>query len=121
MTGAYALLITGKEPLARLSQEALERAGFHVQVENTGARAQVQLAFTNPDLVVLDLNLPDMPGEVILRQLSAHDRLSHTRLILLVEENLEAPPSPKVTSEAVLAQPFAAPDLAALAAAVFGG
>lgn len=130
MTGsnavAYALLITAKEPLARLSQEALERAGFHVQLETTGARAQVQLAFTNPDLVVLDLNLPDMPGENILRQLNAPARLCRTkgaptRLILLVEENLTAPQTPQVAPESVLAQPFAAPELTSLASQVLGG
>jgi DNA-binding response OmpR family regulator len=121
MTGTYALVITGKNKLAYLCQEALEREGFNVQVETTGARAQVQLAFTNPDLVVLDLNLPDLPGEVILRQLSAHHRLSHTRLILLLEEAIPAPTAPKYTPDSILAQPFAAPELASLAAEICTG
>lgn len=121
MEGSYALLVTGNGELARLSQDALERAGFQVQLETTGARAQVQLAFTNPDLVVLDLNLPDMRGEIILRQLSANHRFSDTRLILLVEEAIPAPDSPKVTGQGVLSQPFAAPDLTSLAAEVCGG
>lgn len=121
MAGKHALVITGKPKLALLCQEALERAGFQVQIESTGARAQVQLAFTNPDLVVLDLNLPDTPGEVILRQLSAHHRFSETRLILLVEEAVPAPEAPKVTPEGILAQPFAAPELSALAAEVCAG
>jgi CheY-like chemotaxis protein len=54
-----------------------------VQVVTTGSRAQVQLTFTNPDLIVLDLDLPDIDGEVILRQIIAQKRLTETRLILL--------------------------------------
>lgn len=118
MTGTYALVVTGKNKLAELCQDALERAGFQVQIESTGARAQVQLAFTNPDLVVLDLNLPDMPGEIILRQLSAHGRFADTRLILLVEETIPAPK--KYTPDNVLAQPFAAPELTNMAAQMRG-
>ena len=121
MSGSYALLVTGNEALARLSQDALERAGFEVKVERTGARAQVQLAFTHPDLVVLDLNLPDMPGEIILRQLSVKHRFANTRLILLVEEAIPAPSAPKVAPGGVLSQPFAAPDLSALATKVCAG
>ena len=118
---AHALLITDKEPLARLCREALELAGFQVQLETTGARAQVQLAFTHPDLVVLDFNLPDMPGEVILRQLRAYKHQPRPRLILLVEESVPAPAKPKVTPEGILSQPFAAPELTSLAAEVCGG
>ena len=61
MTGAYALIVTGNREHARSYSQALARAGFNTQIVATGARAQVQLAFTRPDLVILDMNLPDMP------------------------------------------------------------
>ena len=118
MTGEYALVVTGKSKLAQMCKLALERSGFQVQLETTGARAQVQLAFTNPNLVVLDLNLPDMHGEIILRQLSSHQRFSETQLILLVDESIPAPEN--CSPDRVLAKPFAAPDLATLAAQVCG-
>lgn len=80
---AYALIATGNSAKARQYQQALQSAGFTVETVRTGARAQVQLAFTTPDLIVLDMNLPDMSGEVVLRQVLAHRRLDHAVVFLL--------------------------------------
>ena len=80
---AYALIVTGNTPQARYYQQALQSAGFQAEIVTTGARAQVQLAFTTPDLILLDVNLPDMPGEVIVRQINAHQRLDTSVLFLI--------------------------------------
>ncbi len=86
----YALVIADSPENAGKLLPVLNQAGFHVLAVTTGARAQVQLAFTNPDLIVLDLNLPDMNGEVILRHIKAHSRLNQARLILLVDDTQSA-------------------------------
>ena len=80
---AYALIVTGKADKARLYKQALQSTGFVVEVVSTGARAQVQLAFSTPDLILVDIDLPDMPGEVILRQINAHRRLDAAVLFIL--------------------------------------
>ena len=79
----YALVITGNLEKARHYQKALGDVGFQVLSVTTGARAQVQLAFTTPNLIVLDMRLPDIPGRVVLRQIHACQRLEKTHLILL--------------------------------------
>jgi DNA-binding response OmpR family regulator len=83
---AYALIVTGNTRQARFYQQALQTAGFQVEVVTTGARAQVQLAFTTPDLILMDIVLPDMPGEVIVRQINAHQRLDTSVLFLVSED-----------------------------------
>ena len=83
MQRLYALVVTGKQEKVRQYADALQGAGYTVQSVTTGARAQVQLTFTNPDLIVLDLDLPDINGDVILRQIIAQKRLVSTSLILL--------------------------------------
>lgn len=80
---AYALVVTGKADKARLYTQALQSAGFVVEVVSTGARAQVQLAFSTPDLILVDIDLPDMPGEVVLRQINAQRRLDASVLFVL--------------------------------------
>lgn len=79
----FALIIHGDPEQAQHYKKALAGAGFQVNCVTTGARAQVELTFTAPDLVVLDMLLPDIPGEVVLRQIRASHRLRGTRLILL--------------------------------------
>lgn len=80
---AFALVVTGKRDKARLYKQALQAAGFVAEVVTTGARAQVQLAFTTPDLILVDVDLPDMPGEVVLRQINAQRRLDASVLFVL--------------------------------------
>ena len=80
---AYALIVTGNHKQAKYYQQVLQSAGFQAEYVTTGARAQVQLAFTTPDLILLDCSLPDMPGEVIVRQITAHRRLDTSVLFLV--------------------------------------
>jgi DNA-binding response OmpR family regulator len=82
----YALVIVNHSQNAENILRALGQAGYQAKVITTGSRAQIQLAFTTPDLIVLDLNLPDIPGEVILRQIKAQSRLRQSYLILLSED-----------------------------------
>ncbi len=49
----------------------LERAGFTVLSTGSGAEALTIAASATPDLVVLDLGLPDVPGETVARELRA--------------------------------------------------
>jgi DNA-binding response OmpR family regulator len=49
----------------------LERAGFIVLSTGSGAEAITLAASASPDLVVLDLGLPDIPGEVVAGELRA--------------------------------------------------
>lgn len=117
---AFALVVTGKGDKARLYKQALQSAGFVVEVVSTGARAQVQLAFTTPDLIILDMDLPDMPGEVVLRQINAQRRLDTTALILL-STGMEFPNDTQRRAAATtIAHPVNPEALAALAADLAG-
>ncbi len=86
MRFSYALVIVNHPHHAEGIQRALSQAGYHAQVITTGSRAQIQLAFTTPDLIVIDPHLPDIPGEIILRQIKAQSRLRQSHLILLTED-----------------------------------
>ena len=49
----------------------LERAGLAVLSTGSGAEALTLAAEAAPDLIVLDLGLPDVPGETVARELRA--------------------------------------------------
>ena len=66
------VLIVDDERLIRWSlEQTLEKAGYEVQTSENGATALVAAREEAPDLVLLDLKLPDLDGIELLRQLKA--------------------------------------------------
>src|SRR6516162_9027444 len=65
------LLIEDHEDLADATAEFLRMAGLEVRVAATGAEALATAAGFRPDIVVCDLNLPDMGGLDVARALRA--------------------------------------------------
>lgn len=63
------LLIEDVEPLASLMQSALESAGFRVDTAVSVEQADALITSAPPDVIVLDLGLPDGDGLDFLRQL----------------------------------------------------
>jgi two-component system alkaline phosphatase synthesis response regulator PhoP len=56
------LIIEDESELARVLRSYLEKAGMNVLVSNRGDTGLALWEKTNPDLVILDLNLPGMDG-----------------------------------------------------------
>ena len=70
--GQRILIVEGDQRLAGLTQEYLQRNGFHVHVEGDGAQALRRVLQEQPDLVVLDVMLPGVDGLTVCRELRAH-------------------------------------------------
>jgi len=68
---ATVLVVEDERKLRELVRSYLERAGFTVLSTGSGAEAITMAAAARPDLVVLDLGLPDIPGETVARELRA--------------------------------------------------
>ncbi|HKD87964.1 MAG TPA: response regulator transcription factor [Streptosporangiaceae bacterium] len=66
---ATVLLVEDERKLRDLVRSYLERAGFTVLSTGSGAEAISLASSAAPDLVVLDLGLPDVPGESVAREL----------------------------------------------------
>jgi DNA-binding response OmpR family regulator len=68
---ATVLLVEDERKLRELVRSYLERAGFTVLSTGSGAEAITMAASAAPDLIVLDLGLPDVSGETVARELRA--------------------------------------------------
>jgi DNA-binding response OmpR family regulator len=68
---ATVLVVEDERKLRDLIRSYLERAGFMVLSTGSGAEALTMADAGAPDLVILDLGLPDVPGETIARELRA--------------------------------------------------
>ncbi len=72
LRGQRVLIVEDDQRLAGLTQEYLQRNGFHVHVEGDGAQAVRRVLQEQPDLVVLDVMLPGVDGLTVCRELRAH-------------------------------------------------
>src|SRR5215472_13663587 len=68
---ATVLLVEDERRLRDLVRSYLERAGFAVLSTASGAEAISIASAADPDLIVLDLGLPDVAGESVARELRA--------------------------------------------------
>ncbi len=67
--GAKVLLVEDEEQLRRVMKDLLEREGYIVAEARDGVQALDQVDRHAPDIIVLDLNLPDLDGYSVLQQL----------------------------------------------------
>lgn len=90
MARPYAMVVEDDSAVAALFQRALADAGYQAEIMENGHKAQANLMFTTPDLVLLDLHLPSLEGAVLLRQIRSQVRLVHTRVVLVSGDALTA-------------------------------
>ncbi len=69
MSKPVVLVIDDEVQIRRLLQLTLESAGFKVLKAETGEEGIRRAASDRPDIVVLDLGLPDMDGRAVLKEL----------------------------------------------------
>jgi len=74
MTKGRVLIVDDEPQIRRFLKPALIAAGYNVLTAETGMEALRLLASDAPDVVVLDLGLPDMDGKDVLREARAFSR-----------------------------------------------
>jgi type II secretory ATPase GspE/PulE/Tfp pilus assembly ATPase PilB-like protein/ActR/RegA family two-component response regulator len=80
---ATILLVEDEDSLRRVIKDLLEREGYVICEARDGAEAMEQVDRHNPDLVLLDLNLPNVDGYTVLQRLRGHPRTEHLPVIIL--------------------------------------
>jgi CheY-like chemotaxis protein len=63
--------------------EYLRLRGFRTLEAATGANAMEQARTHIPDVIMLDLRLPDIDGLEVCRYVRAHDALQHSKIIVV--------------------------------------
>ena len=83
---ATVLVVEDERKLRELVHSYLERAGFTVLSTGSGAEAISLAGSVGPDLVILDLGLPDVPGETVAREVRA---AGSTPILMLTAKSAE--------------------------------
>ncbi len=77
-----ALIIEDDADLASIFAEALEAAQFKTEIIADGAVAQDRLKEVVPQLVVLDIHLQHVSGEIILHQIRSTPLLAGVKVLI---------------------------------------
>jgi DNA-binding response OmpR family regulator len=82
MSNPLAFIIEDHEDAATIFSEALKAADFETEIIRSGDAALKRLSETKPDMVILDLNLPQVSGADILAQIRSDSRLADACVIV---------------------------------------
>lgn len=80
------LIVEDEQKIRELVRRYLEREGMTVLSTGSGAEAITMAAEARPDLIVLDLGLPDIPGEDVAREIRARAAIPIVMLTARAEE-----------------------------------
>jgi two-component system, cell cycle response regulator DivK len=89
MEGAQILVVEDNEKSMKLFRDLLEATGYRTLEATTGAEA-VELATEHrPDLVLMDIQLPDIDGVEALGRLRADERTASIPVLALTAQAME--------------------------------
>jgi DNA-binding response OmpR family regulator len=115
------LVVEDEQDIAGLIKHTLEKTGqMQVDVVGAGDAALRSLSQTEPDLIILDLNLPVLSGVEVCRIVRTRDDTAHIPIIMLTARSAE---SDKVTgleigADDYITKPFSLRELVARVRAV---
>lgn len=84
------ILIVDDEPdIIKTVKLALRNRGYNIVSASAGGEALGKIDHYDPDLVILDLKLPDLAGEEVCRQIRKGIRRPEVPIIMLTAKNLD--------------------------------
>jgi two-component system, OmpR family, KDP operon response regulator KdpE len=112
MTGAKILVIDDERSIRKLLDLSLTAEGYNIELAKTAKEGLAQLNNFRPDIVILDLGLPDMPGSEVMKKI--RERTATPVIVLTVKDS----DSDKVSlldsgADDYLTKPFNVSELAA--------
>ncbi len=105
MSGVPWILIADDDDLVRaLWTEALDQAGYRTVEARTGRDAIELMRTVVPDLMILDLRMPELAGEAVLRHLEQSPILRRIP-VLIISGFLDEEPAGELTMNVVARLP----------------
>ena len=86
MTGERILVVEDNEKNMKLFRDVLVATGFRTLEATTGGEAVDMASEHTPDLVLMDIQLPDIDGIEALNRLRADERLSSMPVLALTAQ-----------------------------------
>lgn len=111
---AHILVVDDELGIRHLIARILESEGHRVDLAGSGQEALDAIDCWMPDLIVLDLVMPEMDGWRFLEELYKRGVRRRTRVLIVSGYVQEAPPPEGQPAHRILPKPFDAADLIGL-------
>lgn len=118
------ILIADDEPNIVISLEyLLQRDGYRVLVARNGQEALDAVNASAPDLVLLDVMLPQVSGFEVCQKIRENPALAAMRIVMLTAKGRDVEMSKGLAlgADAYVTKPFSTQDLLAQVRALLGG
>ena len=83
-------IVEDSRTMRNLVRTALEDDGYEVRESADGRAALAALRSLSPDLVIADINMPEMDGITLVREIRKLPALSRTPVLILTTESDDA-------------------------------
>ena len=117
------LIIEDERKIAQWVRTYFEQSGYQADIATTGEAGLTAIQLSPPDLVVLDLNLPDMYGLDVCTQIreQRNPAVANVPIIMLTAQAEEADKLAglEVGADDYVTKPFSPKELVARASAIF--
>lgn len=109
------LLVDDEADFTRFLKTGLEKTGrYEVREENKGRQALAAAREFRPDLILLDVVMPDMDGSQVASQIKGEKSLKDTRIVFLtgiIEKEEAGPGATVIGGSRFIAKPVDLKDL----------
>ncbi|MCC6728564.1 MAG: response regulator [Chthonomonadales bacterium] len=116
------LVVDDEVHIPRLVRASLQRHGYEVETATDGLEALQKVEADRPDLIVLDVAMPNMDGFEVLRRLKANTLTCSIRVVMLTARDQERDVARgwQTGADAYLIKPFNPADLVAIVKSTLG-
>ncbi len=90
MSDLKALIVEDVTSIAAIYEEALQLAGYETETVDNGRTAIERLTETIPSLILLDLHLPGVPGEEVLKYIQGDPKLADAVVFIATADHMLA-------------------------------
>jgi DNA-binding response OmpR family regulator len=105
------LVVDDDVPILTLMRNLLREFGFEPVVAGTGAQALALAGEQRPDLVLLDINMPEMSGSEVIRALRRDHGAVEMPILILSGEPMAPTEVAALGANAAVQKPFDVPEL----------
>ena len=116
------LIVEDEAQVARLTKFKLVKEGYEVTLAENGIKALESIKNNTPDIIILDIMMPEMDGFTLLQNIKEDDNLKNIPVIMLTVKGAKSDINKayELGAEDYIVKPFHPAELAARIKKILG-